>query len=247
MINRRNFLSAAATLSIGGSPAFAQQEDHSQLGHTPHTRFAINLEMWWTQLAFLERVNRAAALGFPAVEFWRYEERDLEGIVRITQQLHVEVAQFTAWGFEPGMNHPKNEESFLKKIEEACGVAHSLKCKKMTVVAGNNQEGMSQEQMLAQVTKALKRAAPIAERHRVILILEPMNGRVDHPGHCLYGSPDALRICREVNSEYVKINWDLYHMQITEGDLCGHLKEGWDQVRLHPVGRPSWTKRTWNG
>jgi hydroxypyruvate isomerase len=100
----------------------------------------------------------------------------------------------------------------------------------MCVVAGNNQPGMTQEQMHAQVIKALKRAAPIAEREKVMLILEPMNGRVDHPGHCLYGSEDAVRICREVNSPMVKINWDLYHMQIAEGDLCGRLKDGFDQL-----------------
>ena len=70
----------------------------------------------------------------------------------------------------------------------------------------------------------------VAEKHEVMLILEPMNGRVDHPGHCLYGSADALRICREVDSPMVKINWDLYHMQISEGDLCGHLREGFDQI-----------------
>ena len=50
--------------------------------------------------------------------------------------------------------------------------------------------------------------------------------RVDHPGHCLYGSVDAVKICRAVDSPMVKINWDLYHMHITEGDLCGHLREG---------------------
>ena len=84
--------------------------------------------------------------------------------------------------------------------------------------------------MLAQVTKALKRAAPIVEKHKVMLILEPMNGRVDHPGHCLYGSTDAVKICCAVDSPMVKINWDLYHMHISEGDLCGHMKEGFDQI-----------------
>jgi len=128
------------------------------------------------------------------------------------------------------MNNPKNEDAFIKAIEESCQVAHRLNCEKMCVVAGNNQKDMTQEQMLAQVVKALKRAAPIAEREKVMLILEPMNGRVDHPGHCLYGSEDAVRICREVNSPYVKILWDLYHMQISEGDLCGHLRDGYDQL-----------------
>jgi hydroxypyruvate isomerase len=128
------------------------------------------------------------------------------------------------------MNNPAQEARFIAKIKEACGVAKKLKIRKLTVVAGNNQPGMTQDAMLAQVTTALKKAAPIAEQHEVMLILEPMNGRVDHPGHCLYGSADALRICREVDSPMVKINWDLYHMQITEGDLCGHLKEGLDQI-----------------
>jgi hydroxypyruvate isomerase len=80
------------------------------------------------------------------------------------------------------------------------------------------------------VITGLKKAAPIAEKHGVTLILEPMNVRVDHKGHCLYGSAPAVRICREVGSKFVKINWDLYHMHISEGDLCGHLKEGFDQI-----------------
>ena len=72
----------------------------------------------------------------------------------------------------------------------------------------------------------------IAEAEDVTLILESMNIRVDHKGHCLYGSAPAIHICDEVNSSHVKINWDLYHMQITEGDLCGHLKEGFASGRI---------------
>jgi len=53
-----------------------------------------------------------------------------------------------------------------------------------------------------------------------------LNGRVDHAGRCLYGSEPAIRICEAVGSTHVKIDWDLYHMQISEGDLCAHLREG---------------------
>jgi hydroxypyruvate isomerase len=236
-LDRRHFLGASA-LAVGAASAWAsasataagQADDFSALGKTPHSRFAVNVEMWWTKLPFLDRIRKTAELGFPAVEFWPYKGKDIAAITALCEKLGVAVAQFTAWGFEPGMNNPKNEDAFVATVEEACQVAHQLKCEKMTVVAGNNQPGMSQEEMHAQVIKALKRAAPIAEREKVMLILEPMNGRVDHPGHCLYGSEDAVRICREVDSPMVKINWDLYHMQIAEGDLCGHLKDGFDQV-----------------
>ncbi|MDP6445002.1 MAG: TIM barrel protein [Pirellulaceae bacterium] len=233
--NRREFIGVSAAAlgaaSVGIGDCRGEGEaDTTGVGNTPHTKFAPNLEMWWTKLPFLDRVRKAAEYGFLAFEMWPYENKDLEALVKLKEELKIELAQFTAWGFSPGMNNPNNEDKVIAKLEESCAVAHKLNCKKMTVVAGNLQKGMTQEQMLAQVTKTLKRAAPILEKNKVMAILEPMNGRVDHPGHCLYGSPDALKICREVDSEFVKINWDLYHMQITEGDLCGRMKEGIDQI-----------------
>jgi len=221
----------AGAASLGSTSSVdAAKIDVSKLGQTPHTKFAVNVEMWWTKLPFLERIRKTAEYGFPAVEFWPYKGKDLGAIAKLTQRLNIEITQFTAWGFTPGMNNPKNEDRFIATIEEACEVAKRLNCKMMTVVAGNDQKGMTQQQMHTQVIKALRRAAPIAERNKVMLILEPMNIRVDHAGHCLYGSNPAVKICRAVDSEYVKINWDLYHMQITEGDLCGRMRDGFDQI-----------------
>ena len=233
--SRRSFLQATAGAAVVAGTAShvaatADETDLSQIGKTRNSKFAVNVEMWWSKLPFLERIKRAAALGFPAVEFWPYAGKDIDAIAKLSKELNIAIAQFTAWGFTPGMNNPKNEDLLVKTIEEACQVAKRLDCRKMCVVAGNNQKGMTQDAMHAQVIRALKRAAPICEKHKVMMILEPMNGRVDHPGHCLYGSVDAVRICKEVNSPFCKINWDLYHMQISEGDLCGRLREGFDQV-----------------
>ncbi len=233
-IPRRTFLESALVLAGGAglaaAPAQDASEDTSSLGRTPHTRFAVNVEMWWRKLPFIERLKQAAALGFPAVEFWPYEGKNLDEVKRTCDESNLAISQFTAWGFTPGMNDPKNHDRLVKKIEEACRVAHQLDCPLMTVVGGNDQPGMTQEQMHENIITGLKKVAPIAAANEITLILEPMNIRVDHKGHCLYGSPHAVHICREVNSKFVKINWDLYHMQISEGDLCGHLKEGFDQI-----------------
>lgn len=232
-INRRTFLSS--TVALAGTAGLTRgqassEEDISKLGKTPQTKFAVNIEMWWRKLPFLERIKMAAKLEYPAVEFWPYQNKKIDQVAQLTKELGIAVAQFTAWGFVPGLNNPKNHDRFVKTIEEACQVAHKLNCKKMTVVGGNDQPGMTQAQMHEHIITGLKRAAPIAEKQDVMLILEPMNIRVDHKGHCLYGSEPAVRICRAVKSSHVKINWDLYHMQISEGDLCGHLREGFDQV-----------------
>ena len=233
--SRRKFLGAAAAcaaapLGIGAGKAGPSPARASDIGKTPHTRFAVNIEMWFTKLPFIERIEAAAALGFPAVEFWPLEGKDIEAISDKTAELKIEVAQFTAWGFKPGLNDPRNHPRFVKAIEASCKAAKKLRCGLMTVVGGDDQPGMSQKQMHENIIAGLKLAAPIAEKHGIIMILEPMNIRVDHKGHCLYGSPPAIHICQEVASPSVKINWDLYHMQITEGDLCGRLREGWKHV-----------------
>ncbi len=228
-LNRRSFLGTSAVLAGAAASAVAAEKDFSDqktIGKTPHTKFAVNVEMWWPKLPFLERIRQAAALGFPAIEFWPWQGKDLDAIAALTQELRIEISQFTAWGFKPGLNDPKNHDDFVKAVEDGCRVAQKLRCKLMTVVAGDDIAGMSQAQMHANVIAGLKRGAPIAEAQDVTMILEPMNIRIDHKGHCLYGSAPAIRICNEVNSSHVKINWDLYHMQISEGDLCGHLREG---------------------
>ena len=229
--SRRKFLGAAAACAVAPLAAGAEKTGNvSEIGKTPHTRFAVNIEMWFARLPFLRRIAAAAALGFPAVEFWPLEGKDIDAVADKTAELKIEVAQFTAWGFRPGLNNPRNHPKFVKAIETSCKAAKKLRCKLMTVVGGDDQPGMSQEKMHENIIAGLKLAAPIAEKHGVVMILEPMNIRVDHKGHCLYGSPPAIRICEEVASPSVKINWDLYHMQITEGDLCGRLRDGWKQV-----------------
>lgn len=201
-----------------------------QPGKTENTRFAVNIEMWFRGLPFLDRIKASADLGFPAIEFWELEGKDLEGIARACEECQVEVAQFTAWGFVPGLNHPKNHPAFVNALEQVAEAAGILKARKATVVGGNDQPGMSPAEMHQNIITGLKLGAPIAEAADLMLILEPMNIRVDHHGHCLHGSAPGIRICRQVESSHVKLNWDLYHMQISEGDLCGHLGEGIDQV-----------------
>ncbi len=231
-VNRRSFLTAASTTAglAALQPALFAAEDSAaelkNIGKTPHSKFAVNCEMWWTKLPFLDRVKQTAALGFPAIEIWPLAGKDLDTLAALTQDLGIEIAQFTAWGFKPGMNDPKNHVDVVKTIKEACIAAKKLKCRKACVVAGDDIPGMSQAEMHANVIKALKSVAKIVEDNDLTLILEPMNIRVDHKGHCLYGSAPAIHICQEVGSSHVKINWDLYHMHITEGDLCGHLREG---------------------
>jgi len=210
--------------------AFLARTSSQEQTQTFQERYASNVEMWWRDLPFVDRINAAADAGFKYIEFWPWRGKDIDSIAEVCKERGVEVVQFTAWGFVPGMNNSKNHALFVEEIKKSCEIAKRLNCKRMTVVGGNDQPNMTQEEMHQNIIDALNLVKPIVEKEGIMLILEPMNIRVDHKGHCLYGSGDAVRICREVDSPMIKINWDLYHMQISEGDLCGHLRDGFDQV-----------------
>jgi hydroxypyruvate isomerase len=229
--DRRAFLAAGALTSIasgGLRPLLASAaEPVAKPGATKNTKFAVNIEMWWRkEKDYLKRLEAAATLGFNAVELWPWENKDQNAVAETCERLGLKIAQFTAWGFKPGLNDPKNHNAFVEKIDKSCEVAKKWKCSMMCVVGGDDIPGIPQEKMHESIIEGLKRGAPVAEKHGVTLILEPMNIRVDHKGHCLYGSAPTIKIIKAVGSKFVKINWDLYHMHITEGDLCGHLREG---------------------
>ena len=114
-------------------------------------------------------------------------------------------------------------------MQRATKLAHQLDAPMFTVVGHQVAEGFGQAKSVANLTRALEGVVPILEDAGKMLILEPFNP-VDHQGHFLNGSADSLQICRSLGSPFIKINWDLYHMQLTEGNLVANMRDGMDQI-----------------
>src|SRR4051794_14064090 len=114
--DRRTFFGSALALagSAGALSAEESQAEVGSIGKTPHTRFAVNVEMWWGKLPFLDRIRAAAKYGFPAVEFWPWRNKDIDATAALCQELGISISQFTAWGFTPGLNDPRNHAAFVK-------------------------------------------------------------------------------------------------------------------------------------
>ncbi len=235
-VDRRLFLLASTGMLsssfVPAQEAAPQVEPEAKV----QTRFAVNLDMWWRELPFLDRIRAAADFGFPAFEFDSWREKDLDGVKKLVEELGIEVSQFTAWGFSPGLNDPENHYLFEQEVRASCDAADKLGARLLNVVGGNDREGATKEEMHQAIIEGLARVSGLVAERGKTLLLEPQNTRVDYPDHCLAGSSDALAICRAVASPNVKLNWDLYHMQISEGDLCGHLREGFDQIGYIQVG-----------
>jgi hydroxypyruvate isomerase len=234
-IDRRTLLGSSLALAATAPIAGARPQAASSAGARPmdgvKTKFACNIEMWGFGTGdHAERIRKAADLGFQGVEFWPWRGKDIDAIDKARRDTKLEVVQFVGWGFSPGMNDPANHDAFVKEIEAGCETAHKLGTKMLLVLAGNDIPGKTKEQMHQGVIDGFKRAVPVCEKHDITLILEPLNLRVDHKGYCVNLSPDAVRICKAVGSKHVKICWDLYHLQIDEGDLCGRMKDGFSEI-----------------
>lgn len=189
---------------------------------------ACNMESWWTDLPFMQRFEQAAESGFSAVEFWNYDGRDMNAVASLCNNLALDIVQFTGWG-GPSLADQANHGNFAESMRRAVALARQLDAPMFTVVGHQQLQGVSQAESVGNLTRALERVVPILEDGEKMLILEPFN-RVDHQGHFLNGSADALRICRAIDSPFVKINWDLYHMQLTEGNLVANMRDGFDQI-----------------
>jgi len=104
-LNRRSFLSSASLTAAGLTAvsglssavhvAAGSESELESIGKTPHTKFAVNCEMWWTKLPFMDRIRETAKLGFPAIEFWPLEGKDIPAVAGLCQDLEIEIAQFT--------------------------------------------------------------------------------------------------------------------------------------------------------
>lgn len=193
------------------------------------TKFAANLVLWYgpRNIPIVEKIEKAHADGFEAIEFWGYGKADIEAIAAKCKKLDIRVTQFTAWGAP--LTSGENTDEFVEGIREALTVAKTLDAKMMTVVGHRWTEGLSEQTQIANYTAALKRVAPLCEAAEVMIIIEPFNP-VDHGKNLLNGSQLAVEICREIDSPMIKINWDFYHMQLSEGALITYLERGIDQV-----------------
>lgn len=124
---------------------------------------------------------------------------------------------------------------FLEDVTASIEVAKRVRARWMTVVLGDLAHRLEPEYQTANAVEVLRRAAALLEPHGLVMVLEPLNRR-DHPGMLLARVPHAFQICRAVDSPSCKILFDIYHQQITEGNLIPNLDRAWSEVAYVQIG-----------
>ena len=124
----------------------------------------------------------------------------------------------------------------LADIESSVETAARVGAKWMTVVPGRLHPKLHLDYQTANVVDNLRRCCDILEPHGLVMVLEPLNPLRDHPGLFLTGIPQAHLVCRAVDHPSCKILDDLYHQQITEGNLIPNFERAWDEIAYFQVG-----------
>lgn len=181
---------------------------------------------------FPERIRAAADAGFSQVEFWTTGDKDLEQVERAIRETKLTVTCFVS---EPTgrIVDPESHADFIRGVERSAELAARLNARNLIVVSGDARPGVERSRQRDAMSEALVRAAPIASRAGIRLLLEPLNTRVDHPGYFVDSTAEAMEVVDRVNDPAVMLLYDLYHSVVMgeepqqvlagSGHLVGHV------------------------
>jgi len=185
-----------------------------------------------------------ASEGFAAFEDNSMRDRPVEvqdqigrALARLNMRMGVFVAHTINWN-EPTLTTGKDDvrSAFLQEIRASVDVAKRVNATWMTVVPGHLDARPHVDFQAAHVVETLKQASAILEPHGLVMVLEPLNTLRNHPGMFLTSAPQGYFICKAVDSPSCKILFDIYHQQITEGNLIPNITTAWDEIAYFQVG-----------
>jgi hydroxypyruvate isomerase len=187
-------------------------------------RFSANLTMQFNEVDFLNRFERAAKAGFKGVEYlfpygWSKEQLVNElGRHGLQQVLH----NLPAGDWQAGERGiaclPGRAGEFQDGVGKAIEYAKALKCPRFNCLVGKTPQELSTEKIRQTLVNNLRFAAAAIEKEEIRFLIEPLNDR-DVPGFYLVHTWEALQLMKEVNHPNLWLQYDIYHMQIMEGNL----------------------------
>jgi hydroxypyruvate isomerase len=237
---------AAATWPLQKLSAQAKPARSFKLAYAPH--FGMFTQHAGPELkgeaSFVAQLEFMASEGFTALEDNNLRTRPVEiqerigqTLARLNMRMGVFVCHEINWN-EPTLTtgDAKNREKFLSEVKGSIDVAKRVNAKWMTVVPGYVDRRLHMDFQTANVVQTLRQACSMLEPHGLTMVLEPLNTLRNHPGMFLTGTPQGFLICKAVNSPSCKILFDMYHQQITEGNLIPNINATWDEIAYFQVG-----------
>jgi len=215
---------------------------------------SVCLETVFTDLGVEERIARIAEAGFSVVEFWhpegtwdgkdiQFTPKDAASMKKACEDNGVTISDFAMHAWDGSIGgcpvRAGDHEMYLEQIREMIAFAKAIGCNKGITLSGVVDPALSREQMRENLEIALGKATEIAEKEDFTLLLEPLNTLVDHAGYYLDSTKEGAEIVRNINSNNLKLLYDVYHMQIMEGKIIDTIEKNIDIIgHFHSAGVP---------
>lgn len=123
-----------------------------------------------------------------------------------------------------GWIHKEHHAWLIKDFDEGIPLVAKAGYKNLICFSGN-RNGMDEETGLKNMTEGIKKILPLAEKHNVVLQIEVFNSKVDHKDYMADNTPWTVELCKRIGSENFKILYDIYHMQVNEGDIIRTIRD----------------------
>ena len=229
LYGRRTFLKAASGAPLAVAAACSGPQDKgSSLPPPPYTLSANTEIMFPEQMPRPQRIERIAAAGMKAYSFWSVPEEE-EGPMLDAQQrtglASGSIAGSGRIGWETGLTATGHADAYFEVIRKNCEVATRFGTPNLVIFAGEVQKDIPWETQYAQIVDGLRKAGDIAAEYGVYLCLEPLNP-IYSPQMSVLSARRGFEILEEVEHPHVKLDFDIYHLQLGEGNLIENLKEG---------------------
>lgn len=185
---------------------------------------------------FVESLKEISGASLDTFEFWSWWDKDLEHIQKTQEELGLTAAACCT-RFISLVDASKRSE-YLRALRESIQAAKQIGCKTLITQVGDDL-GSSRYAQKRNLIAGLKASVPLLENADMLLVFEPLNTLVDHPGYYLTSSEEAFEIVEAVGSPRVKVLFDIYHQQIMEGNLIQRIRENIDKIgHFHAAGNP---------
>lgn len=240
-MDRRDFIATGAVAgvaaAVGNQTVSAQTKRRFKMKYAPHFGMFENL----AGKDLLAQLQFAADAGFTAWEdngMMGRPVEEQEKIAKKMQQLGMTMGVFVAHAdfSKKTFVDPKNRDMLVGQLKAAVEVSKRVNAKWTTVVPDAYDQNLEWDYQTANVIENLKWCAEVCEPTGLVMVLESLNPWKDHPGLFLTKIPQAYQICKAVGSPSCKILDDLYHQQITEGNLIPNIDKAWEEIAYFQVG-----------
>lgn len=188
-------------------------------------------------LSFDDACQATSKANISTIEFWSWWDKDLTELETAVSKYNLSISSCCTKFVS--LVDANQRQAYLQGLKESIEVAKRLNNKILISQVGDFIEGVPRDVQKQSLIDGLRTASPLLEQAGITLVVEPLNELVDHKGYYLVESQEAFDIIKQVSSPNIKVLFDIYHQQISEGNVINNILPNIEYIgHFHAAGNP---------